>query len=185
MFASYFIIVWYSFPEVAELRSVCWLEIRGWIKTSSLHSNQSYEAYFVFSKGSKTFGFDKQAVEVSLKVVGEDDDDQKQTGYLEPKTSPNRTSDAVETSLLMPEVEPMFEVKIREDGLREVKLGEFSTHAEEDKEVQMGVHETKDLWWKGGIIVQGIEIRPKWKHSNYYEEQTIDYLLLSLPLFLK
>ncbi|XP_027907186.1 F-box protein PP2-B15-like [Vigna unguiculata] len=150
-----------SFPEVAELRAVCWLEITGWIKTSSLPSNQ-YEAYFVFSKGGKgTFGFHKQPVEVSLKVVGEEGDGQKQAGYLELETRPNRTYNAGLTRPLISKPEPMFEVKRRPDGLLEVKLGGFFTGGREDKEVQMGVHEIKDLWWKGGIIVQGIEIRPK------------------------
>lgn len=147
---------------MAELRSVCWLEIKGWIKTSLLPSNRWYGAYFVFSKRSEgTFGLQKQAVEVSLKVVGEGEGERR-TGYLE-ETAENITNyDAVARPLLpQAEAEAVFAVEHRRDGLLEVKLGEFFTRVGEDKEVEMGVDEMKDLWWKGGIIVQGIEIRPK------------------------
>lgn len=51
--------------------------------------------------------------------------------------------------------------KERGDGWMEVELGDFFNDGEDDKEVEMGVCEIKSGDWKGGLIVQGIEIRPK------------------------
>lgn len=50
----------------------------------------------------------------------------------------------------------------REDGWLEIELGEcYVGFDEEEEELEMSVFETREGGWKGGIIVQGIEIRPK------------------------
>ncbi|KAF7847828.1 hypothetical protein BT93_L2536, partial [Corymbia citriodora subsp. variegata] len=51
--------------------------------------------------------------------------------------------------------------KERRDGWLEIELGEFLTKDGEDGEVEMSVMETKGAHWKGGLVVEGIEIRPK------------------------
>ena len=51
--------------------------------------------------------------------------------------------------------------KERADEWLEVELGEFFNDGQEDKELEMGVYEIKSGDWKGGLLVQGIEIRPK------------------------
>ncbi|AED93325.2 phloem protein 2-B12 [Arabidopsis thaliana] len=48
----------------------------------------------------------------------------------------------------------------REDGWLEIELGEYYVGFD-DEEIEMSVLETREGGWKGGIIVQGIEIRPK------------------------
>ncbi|XP_024009801.1 putative F-box protein PP2-B12 [Eutrema salsugineum] len=49
----------------------------------------------------------------------------------------------------------------REDGWLEIKLGEYYVGFDEEEELEMSMFETSYCDWKGGIIVQGIEIRPK------------------------
>ena len=52
--------------------------------------------------------------------------------------------------------------KERGDGWWEIELGEFFNGGEDDGgEVEMSVLEVEGGNWKGGIVVQGIEIRPK------------------------
>jgi hypothetical protein len=66
----------------------------------------------------------------------------------------------------MPASEPAREnngqyPKKRGDGWLEIELGEFFCKEGEDRELEMSVQEVKGGDWKGGLIVEGIEIRPK------------------------
>jgi len=58
------------FPEVAELLSVCWLEIRGKINTRTLSPATLYTSYLVFKVTAGSYGFENQPVEVAVGVVG-------------------------------------------------------------------------------------------------------------------
>jgi Phloem protein 2 len=49
----------------------------------------------------------------------------------------------------------------RRDGWKEVEMGEFYIENEEDGDVEMRLREVDGQYWKCGLIVQGIEIRPK------------------------
>ncbi|KAG0450227.1 hypothetical protein HPP92_008774 [Vanilla planifolia] len=49
----------------------------------------------------------------------------------------------------------------RHDGWMEVFMGEFYINEGDEGEVSMSLMETKGGHWKSGLIVQGIEIRPK------------------------
>lgn len=54
--------------------------------------------------------------------------------------------------------------KERDDGWIEIELGEFYTDNGgdgEDGEVYMHLEEVSRQYWKGGLIIQGIEIKPK------------------------
>jgi hypothetical protein len=48
----------------------------------------------------------------------------------------------------------------REDGWLEIELGEFFS-GENDEEVKMSLMEVKGHHLKGGLIIEGIEVRPK------------------------
>lgn len=48
----------------------------------------------------------------------------------------------------------------REDGWMEVELGEYFVKGGED-DLEISVMEVKGGNWKSGLVVQGIEIRPK------------------------
>ncbi|KAJ4943994.1 hypothetical protein NE237_014262 [Protea cynaroides] len=52
-------------------------------------------------------------------------------------------------------------LKERGDGWMEIRMGEFFNERGEDGEVEMSLREIKILWWKSGIIIEGIELRPK------------------------
>lgn len=49
----------------------------------------------------------------------------------------------------------------REDGWIEIELGSFYNDGGDGKEVEMCLKEVKGQHLKGGLIVEGIEIRPK------------------------
>ncbi|XP_024003691.1 F-box protein VBF isoform X2 [Eutrema salsugineum] len=53
------------------------------------------------------------------------------------------------------------EPKGRDDGWMEIELGEFETRQGEDDEVSMSLTEVKGYQLKGGIVIDGIEVRPK------------------------
>ncbi|GMH11399.1 hypothetical protein Nepgr_013240 [Nepenthes gracilis] len=164
------------FPEVAELISVCWLEIRGKLKTSSLSLGTNYVAYLIFKMTEDARGF-YNSVDASLEIAGRRTE--KRTVYLEPNKTRrryqimrrlplrfghNRRNLQPSPQLSIPREEEEEEdphPKQRSDGWLEMKIGEFFTQKEDDAEVEMSMLETKALNWKGGLIVEGIEIRPK------------------------
>ncbi|TKY61312.1 F-box protein PP2-B1 [Spatholobus suberectus] len=170
------------FSEVAELLSVCWLEIKGGIRSRMLSPNTLYGAYLVFKERSGgAYGFENQPVEVSVGVAGEGGG-RRQMVYLEAPTPRrprhqilprifsrvrSRFLDSFDAAPPSPAVEPsrlgVEYPKVRDDGWMEVELGDFFNAGGEDKEVEMGVCEVQSGEWKGGILVQGIEIRPKCK----------------------
>lgn len=51
--------------------------------------------------------------------------------------------------------------KQRGDGWMEVELGECFVEEGQDGEMEVSVMEVKGGHWKSGVIIQGIEIRPK------------------------
>ncbi|XP_058780622.1 F-box protein PP2-B10-like, partial [Vicia villosa] len=57
------------FPEVAELRDVCWFDIQGTINTVALSPNTEYAAYLVF-KMVDARGFQNRPIELSVFVEG-------------------------------------------------------------------------------------------------------------------
>lgn len=167
------------FSEVAELRSVCWLEIRGWINTGMLSPETLYGAYLVFKPNPSGFyGFDYQLVEVSIGIAG--GENRKRNVFLDAERGrrlryqivPRRAGTGIfnRARFLAPVEAPPVEdndsldlqhPKERADEWLEVELGEFFNDGQEDKELEMGVYEIKSGDWKGGLLVQGIEIRPK------------------------
>ncbi|CAI0572994.1 unnamed protein product [Linum tenue] len=127
------------FGEAAELVGVCWLELKGTIPTTMLSPSTLYTAYLVFRSPQGGYGFDHQPVEVSVGLSGSD------------KTVRSVYLDA-----------GMVKRKERGDGSYEVELGDFFTkEGVGEGELEMYLAEVKGGNWKGGIFVEGIEIRPK------------------------
>ncbi|KAL6181738.1 hypothetical protein ACLB2K_048387 [Fragaria x ananassa] len=149
------------FKEVASLDEVCWLEIRGKIDMSILSPWTLYKAYLVYKLTKRHYGFNVP-VEVAIAerhygfeygpldaALGGDEN--KQTVYLDPSLK------------IMDGARRPNE---RADGWLEMELGEFLCQAEEDGELEMMCAEYKDLCWKSGLIVQGIEVRPEIKEYS-------------------
>ncbi|EOA22023.1 hypothetical protein CARUB_v10002546mg [Capsella rubella] len=134
--------IWISTPdsrfeEVAGLLAVCWFEIRGKISTSFLSKDTVYGAYLVFKEQEmRAFGFKSLPLEVSFRSTRTDVYSERRV-FLESGMQ-----------------------EAREDGWLEIELGEYYVGFDEE-ELEMSILETRDGGWKGGIIVQGIEIRPK------------------------
>ncbi|CDP04245.1 unnamed protein product [Coffea canephora] len=159
------------FTEVAELVSVCWLEIRGKIKTSLLSPDTTYASYLVFI-WNDAFGFDHVPAEGEVGMSGEEG--QKKAVHLDPEThrqqgmprrQRGRFGHRQTATMRWREVRPADRdaqtSKQRSDGWMEVKLGEIFIKGGEDVDMEMALTEVKGGNWKRGLIVQGIEVRPK------------------------
>ncbi|XP_062011713.1 putative F-box protein PP2-B12 [Rosa rugosa] len=153
------------FKEVAELRIVCWLEIRGRIETSMLSPSTTYKAYLVYkltestergwacepvvvTVGARAYGFDYECPGLKEITAGI-----KHTAFLGPKGKYKHS--------LQGTGEAKFPNERRADGWLEMELGEYHCQGDEDGELEMICCEIETGMGKGGLIVQGIEIRPK------------------------
>lgn len=154
------------FGEVAELLDVCWLEIVGRIGSSALSPKTAYAAYLVFKIADDWHGLHCPKQETCVTLGGVES---KHTVCLQPdagtqqimrgrlrrfrlrgREMPQETMDA---GVISP--------RTRSDGWMEVEMGEFYNETGEDGEVEMSLREIRGGNWKKGLIVQGIEIRPK------------------------
>lgn len=162
------------FSEVAELISVCWLEIHGKIKTSMLSPNTTYAAYLVFKSTEEAYGFEYQPAEVTVGITG--GESETQTVYLDPDTGhrqqfqiiprPGGMFNRIRTRMLRPFASISRQSdsrypKARGDGWMEIQLGEYFNKDGEDEELEMSLREVRGGNWKSGLIVHGIDIRPK------------------------
>ncbi|KAF8110360.1 hypothetical protein N665_0085s0085 [Sinapis alba] len=150
------------FSEAVQLIMTDWLEITGKIKTGALSPNTSYGAYLVMKVTERAYGLDLVPAETWVKV-----------GNDEKKTNTSYLSCLDDKKQLM---ERLFyghreqrmatkELRVRGDGWMEIELGEFETGGKgdenDDKEVVMSLTEVKGYQLKGGIVIDGIEVRPK------------------------
>lgn len=131
----------------AELRTVSWLVIQGTIRTQILTPNTRYAAYLVMKVSRRAYGLGSVASDVSVEVG---DKVQRGRAYL------CRRERVIEEYRRFP--------SIREDGWLEIELGEFFS-GEEDEEVSMSLMELGHQL-KGGLILEGIEVRPKHGLTN-------------------
>ncbi|XP_057982162.1 putative F-box protein PP2-B12 [Malania oleifera] len=159
------------FSEVAELLDVCWLEIQGKVDTSMLSPNTNYAAYLVFILTEPSYGFDRGPVEVFIEFAGRKT--KARSVYLDPSLAMgSRRQNVVEqrrrrsgARSTAGEAKRSY-LQVRGDGWQEVKLGEFYCDGGEGGQVEMSVVEVKEGHWKSGLIIQGVEIRPKEKRES-------------------
>ncbi|KAJ6856302.1 hypothetical protein NC651_038029 [Populus alba x Populus x berolinensis] len=146
------------FPEVAELIKLSWLEIRGKINTSMLSPSILYTANLVFKFSISAYGLVDQPVEVAMKLDGDKICEHSVRWNAERRPvdffnySCRRSIPARESDGHYP--------KKRGDGWLEIELGDFLCTEGEDGELEMRVFDGIN-YWKHGLIVEGIEIRPK------------------------
>ncbi|KAJ4969259.1 hypothetical protein NE237_015960 [Protea cynaroides] len=177
------------FSEVAELLNVCWLEVRGRMETRLLSPSTIYVAYLVLKFTDSAFGFEFPPAEVSVKLAaaggggGNSGEEEVKAVYLNPIGRQRRQfgvyrriglfSRSLRFGHAMRRQEPVVDAadqqpqqdrqipKERGDGWMEIELGEFFNEKGEDGDVEMSLMEVKGGNWKGGLIIQGIELRPK------------------------
>lgn len=165
------------FKEVAKLRVVCWLEIRGRIETRMLSPSTTYKAYLVYkltgspfglggaavvTVGTRAYGFDYECTNLAEIMAGQGI---KHSVFLAPlrviKEELNRGRGGMRPNQEISEAK--FPNESRADGWLEMELGEFHCRGDEDGELEMICCEIKTGQSKSGLLVQGIEVRPERK----------------------
>ncbi|XP_022720129.1 F-box protein PP2-B15-like [Durio zibethinus] len=152
------------FSEVAELRTIWWLEIGGTINSRMLSPNIVYEAYLIVKFFDRAYGLDLLPSKVSVEVGHVKSEG---TAWLRQYESKKQW---LETIWLSNQIEAprsrafrRIEERVpgkREDGWIEIKLGHFYNHGGA-VEVKMCLKEVTGTHLKGGLVVEGIELRPK------------------------
>jgi len=117
------------FAEVAELRTICWLETRGSINNEMLSPKTMYGAYLKLKNADCAYGLD-----------------------LLPCIRSNCKRNGKASCLCNCE---------HKDEWLEIELGSFYTEKTQIQEVRMCLKEVKGVHLKGGLIFDGIELKPK------------------------
>ncbi|VFQ92648.1 unnamed protein product [Cuscuta campestris] len=188
---------WISLPhsrflEAAELISVCWLEICGSIDTTTLSPNTNYAAYLVFTLQPKPYGFEYQPLDAEMTTADNRGGAKKQTVYLDPRgaerddggnvsgvhappmafrpRSGTRVTYRARRQAMNADLERgaagRFPRRRSCDGWMEVELGEFFVGEGGGGEVGVRLTEINSQW-KSGLVVEGIEIRPKEEEDKH------------------
>ncbi|KAJ6354777.1 hypothetical protein OIU77_005388 [Salix suchowensis] len=140
------------FAEVAELKDVCWFEIRGKISTCLLSPETLYTAYLVYKFPPRTYGFDNQPVDVTMRL------DEGEIGARTVSWNPQGRRRYINGSVTVRG--SVHYPKERGDGWLETELGDFFSAEGEDGELEMRLFDDSGHW-KSGFVLDGIEIRPK------------------------
>ncbi|KAG6478425.1 hypothetical protein ZIOFF_061867 [Zingiber officinale] len=143
------------FSEVAELLDVCWLEIHGHFNSKMLSSKTKYAAHLIFKLSDSAVGLDYPPQEASVKLGT-----QSSTNLVCLQPNKNQDTDEEDTD---EEATGHVVPQSRGDGWMEIELGELYNNGEDgdDNEVDISLLEVKGGHWKDGLIIEGIEIRPK------------------------
>ncbi|KAI3676008.1 hypothetical protein L1987_85604 [Smallanthus sonchifolius] len=151
------------FVEVIELKTISNLEIEGRIDTQDLSPNTTYGAYLIIKVSDHPFGLDSIPYETS---ISKHEYLVTNTAYLCPLDDQKQQFE----SLFFMNRRQMMEKRVvegegrrpskRGDGWLEVEVGEFFV-GEKSEFVKMSLIEVKGHQLKGGLIIEGIEIRPK------------------------
>ncbi|XP_004230266.1 F-box protein PP2-B15 [Solanum lycopersicum] len=148
---------WKSLPEsrfskVAELKVICKLEVKAKLMTSMLSANTNYGIYFIMKITDRAFGLSSVPVETSVEIGNQ-------------KDVHTATLDHRKDEKDLPEGKQRYErvPYKREDGWMEIELGEFlnSGDDDEDEEVTVSLKEVKGCHVKSGLVIEGVEVRPK------------------------
>jgi hypothetical protein len=171
------------FPEVAELVDVCWLEISGKLQLSLLTPGTTYAAYLVYAIAEDSYGLECHVgmlpPKATLTIVSGGGGKTTSTEHAvclqhihgEEETVVHRRRQQYvrlrkgyggRKMVLTREADPDIRCpRRRADGWAEVELGVFAVAGDEDAVVEVSLTEMDGKRWKRGLIVQGIEIRPK------------------------
>jgi len=133
------------FPECAVLNQVSWVNIHGSISTTLLSRGTTYGAYFVFKMDANITGYYKPVL-MSVSVISEDGS--PIVNYVVETKSVNFRA-------------PGELFIARDDGWMEIEMGRYQVGVNgESVQMVMTVWEHQCEYWKNGLVVDGIEIRP-------------------------
>ncbi|XP_059439688.1 F-box protein PP2-B15-like [Corylus avellana] len=146
------------FAEVAELRTISRLEIQGSFHTRLLSPRTVYGVYLIVKFAGRAYGLDTLPSEVSVEVG---DFRSQGTVYLSRRESKKQALECMDFVKAMRS--KVFQERQgpreRRDGWIEIEMGHFY-YGEGEEEVKMCLKEVKGVHLKGGLIVEGIELRP-------------------------
>lgn len=148
------------FSQVVELVMITWLDIQGKISTKILSPNAKYGAYLIIKFAKRAYGLEKMPSEVSAELGNYKSKGQT---YLRKCSAERKEANDEESLFVLPKKDSTMEEEVlveREDGWLEIELGEFYNDGSEE-EVKMSLREVKGDHLKAGLIVEGIEVRPK------------------------
>ncbi|KAM7257079.1 hypothetical protein ACFE04_012820 [Oxalis oulophora] len=103
------------------------------------HHSSTY-LVFKFVVGKK--GFNRRPVQLHAHFEGSEDKNAR-TVYLDPSADAPRLSEE------------------REGGWMEIEMGEFFNNSGDDGTLVFGLLEVDNYIWKCGLVIEGIELRPK------------------------
>ncbi|TYK09505.1 F-box protein PP2-B10-like [Cucumis melo var. makuwa] len=156
------------FAEVAVLIYVWWLEIRGRLSCRMLSPKTVYAVYFVFNiEESSYYGFNIDPPDATVGILGHENHPKSVCldPYLDQPRQRQRQRRAPWERRPQSEHMPALDrPHKRHDGWFEIELGEFISGDDVDDELEMALKEVKGSSSKGGLVVEGIEIRPKKTH---------------------
>ncbi|KAH7521800.1 hypothetical protein FEM48_Zijuj07G0070700 [Ziziphus jujuba var. spinosa] len=140
------------FSEVAELRHVWWFEMKGRIETNILSPQTTYAVYFVYKLRRHRYRFHEKPVTVQVNFEGDEEIHGEGYGRREVLLGPPKNK-----------IKNMQQLcgAYRGDGWMEVELGEFFNDGGENHGVLILNLMEINAAVKYGIIVEGIELRPK------------------------
>ncbi|XP_038977405.1 F-box protein PP2-B11-like [Phoenix dactylifera] len=154
------------FAEVAELLAVCWLFMSGKIDCRLLSPKTTYAAYLVFKLASRSYGLGPPRQLASVKLgdyaletdicLQDDEDSDDDDGDDDDDDDGNDHHQEEAQQRQQQRQQPL-----RDDGWMEIELGEFYNDEGDDGDVEMSLAEVNALHWKSGLIIQGLEVRPK------------------------
>lgn len=143
------------FPEVAILLMVWWFEIICKFETKMLSPNTAYSAFFVF-KPRGDYGFESLPINVSFNFIDELGDDEMGHAMMMMNTV------YLKRTLTEPMLDRNCKIsQMRDGGWFEVELGEFFVNTGENRQVEIRIFEVEEGGPKCGLVVEGIELRPK------------------------
>ena len=145
-----------------------WFEIRGRLSCRMLSPKTVYAAYFLFKLGERSYsGFNIDPTNATVGIIGHEN--HPKSVCLDPYVDQPLYLDQLIQWPQWPQWRRQFERRMaglerphkRHDGWFEIELGEFIGGDHGDDELEMALKEVKGSSSKGGLVVEGIEIRPK------------------------
>ncbi|KZV19474.1 hypothetical protein F511_31844 [Dorcoceras hygrometricum] len=154
------------FCEVAELETSSMLSIEGRIRTQTLSPSAKYGAYLIIKISNQAYGLDSIPCEISI-ATG-DRKIASNTAYLrDPADGKKHILQGLfygnRGEMLKKRVDQLGDQRVprkRDDGWMEIEVGEFFNDGG-DEEMVMSLKEIKGHHLMGGLIVEGLEVRPK------------------------
>ncbi|OQU85930.1 hypothetical protein SORBI_3004G341000 [Sorghum bicolor] len=142
----------FRFSEAAELQKAKWLEIRGNIDSKMLSQHTTYSAYIVYMISIDYYGL--RALKTFVSLGGRN----KSTGHVCLVDGYNYSEHWQVMREYLPE-DTHFPQDRGGGGMMEAELGEFHISEGDNGEVSISLMDTFSS--KCGLVVMGIEIRPK------------------------